>query len=382
MDHILGQTKAIETLATQLAGDRVHHAQIFHGPAGVGKFTTALAFAQVLLCHTPQRDLNGRVTACGNCPSCRLLRGYRAGGPANGSAADSDADAGELAEAAHPDLHIVTKQLAAFSDDPATRRRKQTTIPVEIIRQHVIGPAFRSAQLNHGKVFVVDEAELLNPAGQNALLKTLEEPPAGTTVILVTTSEDRLLPTIRSRCQRVAFVPLEEAHIEGYLAKHAPALDEPTRAWLVRFAAGSLGRAALAVAYDLGQWAKRVLVPIDGMTRGRATPGLGAAIHELEQGFAEAWVKRHDNASKEAANKTAGGLMAAMIAGHARHHLGQLAAKADPADPVAAEAQLSPWLAVIEAVEDAQSLLARNVNPALVADHLAASLHTALTRSP
>ncbi|MEM6552034.1 MAG: DNA polymerase III subunit [Planctomycetota bacterium] len=338
MDGILGQDKAMETLRAQVASGRVHHAQIFHGPSGVGKFTAALRFARVLLGED---------------------------GWAGGD---------------HPDLHVVTKELALYSDDAATRRRKLTSIPVEVVREHVLGPAFRSAQVSERKVFIIDEAELLNAAGQNALLKTLEEPPAGTTLILVTTSEDRLLPTIRSRCQRVAFVPLAEKHLSAYLdeREEAGAMSESERAWLLRFASGSLGRLVLALEYGLTGWARAVLGPVDGLVRGRASPGLGGVMQELQQGFAEAWVKRHDNASKEAANQTAGALMAAMLTDHARHHLGLLAAETEPDDPEGAEAKLGPWLGVIDAVEESRGLLGRNVNPSLVNDHLGVALHAVL----
>src|SRR5690606_4650358 len=117
----------------------------------------------------------------------------------------------------HPDLHVVTKELARYSEDRSTRERKLTQIPVDVLRTELIEPVYRAAQMGHGKVFIVDEAELLNDAGQNAMLKTLEEPPAGTTIILVTSIQDRLLPTIRSRCQRVAFVPLPDSVVSRWL---------------------------------------------------------------------------------------------------------------------------------------------------------------------
>ncbi len=383
----------MKTLYRQLDGGRVHHAQIFHGPQGVGKFTCASAFARVLLCHDPQRTqaspdasdspppneaaaLPNPVQACGNCPSCRLL-------PATEKLTDLDLQAARSSEDAaltspHPDLHILTKELAAFSDDAATRRRKQISIPVELVRQHVLGPAYRSSQLGHGKVFIIDQAELLNAAGQNALLKTLEEPPAGSTLILVTSSEDRLLPTIRSRCQRVAFVPLDTAILSADLDRRDVTLDPTDREWLLRFANGSLGRLDMALTFGLKTWARDIIAGLDRLARSRPAPTLGGRMHELQNEFAESWVKQHPNGSKEAANKLAASLMAALIGEHARHHLAQRAAKSIGEDLAADQALLDPWLAVIDAVQDAQSLQARAVNAALVSDHLAASLEDAL----
>ncbi|MEM9881582.1 MAG: DNA polymerase III subunit [Planctomycetota bacterium] len=375
MDRVIGQPHALDQLHAQLASGRVHHAQIFHGPAGVGKFTTALAFARVLLCHQPVADLTGRLSPCGTCRSCQLF-----GEPtADGSGEENSGGGG------HPDLHVVNKELARYSDDRQTRDRKLTTIPVEVLREALLGPAYRAPQLGHGKVFIVDEAELLNAAGQNALLKTLEEPPTseaggGTTIILVTSNEDRLLPTIRSRCQRIAFVPLPDAELDRYLQQHAADLEPVERAWLVGYAQGSLGRAKLALDHGLTEWASVVLGQLERLAMGHAAPRLGADLAERINGFAEAWVKAHANASKEAANKLAAGLMFSLIATHARQQLAKRAEGCDPADPVAAEAELSPWLAVIDALGVAEARLRSNVNLGLTCDGLASQIALALTQ--
>ena len=367
MHRILGQTHALDQLHAQLASGRVHHAHVFHGPPGVGKFTTALAFARVLLCHDRQTDpTDSRVAACGHCPSCRLFR-----------EPPDDAEGGALIFT-HPDLHVVNKELALYSDDAATRSRKLLTIPVEVLKQHLIGPAHRAAQLGHGKVFILDEAELLNATGQNALLKTLEEPPSsaggGTTIILVTAQEERLLPTIRSRCQRTAFGPLPDDVLYRFLERHAQDLEPVERAWLVGFAEGSLGRARLVLDYDLVEWARVIVPALDRLAEGTPAPTLGGDMAERVDAFAQAWVKAHDNASKEAANRQAAGLMFAVVAGHARQRLAALAEGLDPADPLAAEAALDPWLHTIGALRTAESRLYSNVNLALVFDGLAADL--------
>ena len=155
---------------------------------------------------------------------------------------------------------MVVKELALYSDSKQMRDRKLLRIPVEVVREALIEPAYRGSQLGHGKVFILDEAELLNLEGQNALLKTLEEPPPGTTIILITSSEERLLPTIRSRCQRTAFVPLPAQAVAAWLKAYAPEMsDGEEGGWLVRFASGSIGRAKLAVDYDLTAWSRTVL---------------------------------------------------------------------------------------------------------------------------
>ena len=374
MDHVLGQPHAIDLLDRQLSTGRRHHALIFHGPVGVGKFTAALAYARILLCHQAQPDLTGRVTACGACESCRLLRAIS---DDDDTPSDEHDDTFGLTTG-HPDLHVVRKELARYSDDRAVRDRKLTRIPVEVLRAALIEPAYLAAKLGHGKVFIVDEAELLNPAGQNALLKTLEEPPAGTTLILVTGNEDRLLPTIRSRCMRIAFHPLPDEAVEDWCDKHAPDLPADQRRALVRFAAGSLGRAEVIARFGLLSWFDTVLPILTRAGQGRPAPELGQTLYQFIDAFAADWVKAHANASKEAANKQGADLMWSLIATHARHRIAELADGCDPDDPIAGETLLDPWLRVIDATETAQQLLASNVNLSITCDHAAAAMQNAL----
>ena len=99
--------------------------------------------------------------------------------------------------------------------------------PVDVLRQHMIGgwtkdpprfheaPAYLTPLSAPAKTFIIDEAELIDTVGQNALLKTLEEPPRRTYIFLVTSRPERLLPTIRSRCQHVRFVPLDHASMDA-----------------------------------------------------------------------------------------------------------------------------------------------------------------------
>ena len=449
MDHILGQDKAIGQLLAQLASGRVHHAAIFHGPQGVGKFTTALAYARLLLCHQPATTLAGLPEACGTCKSCRLLpppgstpgsSSSRDGGQASPDAgasfltaqqpdasappADepaSDAmDAGLLAmSSAHPDLHVITKELARFSSDAQVRSRKLTQIPVQVIDEALIGPVQQAPQLGHRKVFILDEAELLNATGQNRLLKTLEEPPGApgsTAIILVTSSEDRLLPTIRSRCMRIGFLPVEDRHIRQWLEQQIRAAGEtadeklpglpggpgaglPGVDWMVRFAEGSFGRAKLAWEYGLSAWASQVLPAIDGLAKRRLDGELGGRMTSLINTFASDWVDRHDQqakqfaqlvdasdasgklTSKEAANKVAADLMWSMLASHARQRAREAAADCTPGDLPASEARLEPWLGVIDATEHARQLAASNVNMSLVCDHLVLQMTRSLARA-
>ncbi len=376
MENIVGQNRAIEQLQTVLRSGRMHHAYTFCGPAGIGKFTTAAAYARVLLCHGRQSDLAGNTAACGECASCRLLMDT-----ATGDGLDT---------AAHPDCHVIRKELVADSSIANLRRRKQTNIPIDLLRELMIGgetddkkfhesAAFQSAHLSHGQVFIIDEAELLDPQGQNALLKTLEEPPAQTYIILVTASVDRLLMTIRSRCQPVVFVPLSDAAVADWLDQRPDLPSDADKRWLITFASGSLGRAQLAIDYELGEWAQSILPQLDAMAQGRYPDQLGAEMAARIDTFAKAWVDEHENASKEAANKRAAGLMWAVVTQHARSRITELATDCDPHDPAAAETVMTPWLGMIDSANKAQHELNANINPGVVTDHLVSMIYRSFT---
>jgi len=198
---IVGQGEAIARLQRGLEGQRRPHAYLFAGPVGVGKRTTAVALARTLLCrnaHTqpnqgylphlgadfPLRD------ACGRCDDCRMV------------------DAGS-----HPDFLLVYKELAQYHEDPTVRQRVMQELGIDVIRSFLIAPAGRSPARGQHKVFVVREADLMSGAAQNSLLKTLEEPPPGVTIILLCQQAEELLPTTVSRCSLVRFGPLPREFI-------------------------------------------------------------------------------------------------------------------------------------------------------------------------
>ena len=319
---ILGQDRALEALSASLAGGHVHHAWIFHGPAGVGKCTTAMEFARLLLDPTVDP---------------RLLESFRA---PTGTRTASLVDSGT-----HPDLVVISKERTEDSTIASVRDRKQTNIPVDLLRELMLGgevdgrmldaPVARTAYLGHGKVFLIDEAELLDQVGQNALLKTLEEPPPGTYIILVTTREDRLLPTIRSRCQRVAFRPLDAEAMKTWLARGdaaaALAGDRESLEWLLRFADGSPGEFSVAFRRGAHAWAKEILPGFRGLERGTFDPRLAERLAELIAECAESIVKEHPKASKDAANRLGSRLLLGTLALHVRDGIREAAAAGDEA---------------------------------------------------
>jgi DNA polymerase-3 subunit delta' len=338
---ILGQPLAVAALSRALASGHVHHAWIFHGPVGVGKFRAAKAFARLLLDPEAGADARARLA------------------PPKGTRV-----AGLIEAGTHPDFHVIRKELAAFSESRELRDRKQMNIPLDLLRERMLGgiagdgrhhesAVFRTAALGHGKVFIVDEAELLDADGQNAMLKTLEEPPAGTTIVLVTQQEDRLLPTIRSRCQRVAFGPLGADAMRTWWEREGPKVDAADRAFLEAFAAGSPGMALMAAENGIADWNRELAPALDQLESGGYPAGLGDRMAEMADAFAKGVVDKDDSASKEAANRLATRLLAQLLGLRIR---AALARHAD--DPAAAER----WLAVTDALRDFEQQVRSNVS--------------------
>ncbi|MBK7404709.1 MAG: AAA family ATPase [Phycisphaerales bacterium] len=346
LDEVLGQGRAVGVLDASLASGRLHHAWIFHGPEGVGKFTTALAFAGVLLDPSSGPDLAGRVRPNSESETHRLL-----------------------GSGTHPDLHVVRKELAAVSRDDGVRKSKQTTLALEVVLEFLIEPAERTRSLTGasraGKVFIVDEAHMLGREAQNTMLKTIEEPAPGTVIVLVTPSEERLLPTIRSRCQRVAFGELDAAAMAAWMARSRLEVPEADREWALAFAGGSPGVLRAIVESGLGEWHRAIGPALEEMQRGVASIELGALFAKLVDEAASASVGGDAHASKDVANRLAARRMFRLVGESFRMAMRRAAAvgRTDEAE----------WAAgCIGLVEEAERQLGSNVSAGMVFENLAA----------
>lgn len=223
-DQLIGNERVKKLLARILEAGRLPGALLFTGEEGIGKKLFALEIAKALNCRSP----NG-VEGCGACPSC--VRISRLNYPQSN---DSD-DWKGIIWTDHPDVGLVN----------APKR----LLLVEQMRQIEREANFRPYE-GRARFFLIEDADKLNDASANALLKVLEEPPHTSHVVLLTSRPAMLLPTIRSRCQMIRFAPLAAEELENYLVKNklASAAEASIRA---RIARGSLGR---AIEQDFGEY--------------------------------------------------------------------------------------------------------------------------------
>jgi DNA polymerase-3 subunit delta' len=195
---IEGHARPISILKRALANNSLAHAYLFSGEQGIGKRMTACALAAAVNCPNARSE-----DGCGTCPSCR-----------------------KISTQGHPDVHFLEPD----GDE----------IKIEQIRQVQDYLALKPFE-GTKKILIVDGAESLNQASSNAFLKTLEEPPGDTLIILLTSLPQSLLATIRSRCQEIRFHPLPRRILAQALVQKR-GLSEEDAWFLAALAQGSLGR--------------------------------------------------------------------------------------------------------------------------------------------
>ena len=216
LKEVFCQDRAILLLQRAFASDKVPHAYIFAGLEGVGKFKTASELAKLLLCKKPTID-NDFADSCGSCQSCQA---FEAG--------------------SHPDFNHVYKELIEFTRE-GKGRTTPVDLPIDVIREFLIEKVPTKPTLSQRKTFIVREAEKLNAASQNCLLRVLEEPPEYCCIILLCTRLERLLPTTRSRCQIIRFGPIDERRVIEQLKEMG--MDQTEAQYFARLCQGSLGTA-------------------------------------------------------------------------------------------------------------------------------------------
>ena len=359
-DQLFGHERTVQLLQESILGRRSMPTWIFGGPFGVGKFTAAHLLAGLLLDpETRPED----------------VRAFRP---------RSDTDSGILmAAGTHPDLHVVRKEQALESPDPQVRERKQRSIPIAVLRQQIIGgqveghafdaPAYMKPIRGTGKVFIIDEAELIDQRAQNLLLKTLEEPPPRTWFILVTTRADRLLPTIHSRCQPAFFNPLDQQAMDAWRAQLDLEVPSEDLDWAIDFAEGAPGMVITALDQGLHDWARSLGPFVEELASGGYPTAMSEEMERCIEASAVAAEKADSLASKQAAGRKATGLMVGLLSSLMRRRmLDEL--RSDGGDP-------ERWANAIEMLSTTEARIEANVNRKMALAGLVADLVDELSRA-
>ncbi|MFC1926479.1 DNA polymerase III subunit delta' [Chloroflexota bacterium] len=212
MWQVIGQLKAVELLKHSLESGRLAHAYLFVGQPHVGKTTLAIKIAQAVNCEQEERP-------CGECRSCR-----------------------RIADGVYADVQFVGRQSDANSTDVSLKKE----IGIDQIRGVQQAAGLKPYE-GKRKVFIIESAEHLNEESANCLLKTLEEPPPHVLFMLLAANENRLLPTIISRCQRIELFPVPIPIMEQALVERWGAMPDKARV-LSRLCSGGIGWAVSALA--------------------------------------------------------------------------------------------------------------------------------------
>ena len=327
---------AREILQRLVVGGRVPNALLFAGPEGVGKKEFAIELARSFVCQRPNAELG-----CGECAACRRAGEFSI--PTFEKGPESD----RVFFGQHPDVGLVV---------PFRRNLR-----IDAIRALEREANFRPFE-GRARFFIVDEADKMNDASSNALLKTLEEPPATSHIVLMASREDTLLPTIRSRCQIIRFAPVSAQEIEQHLIATADFAPEDA-ALAAHVSGGSVGRALnivpasfrtqRAAMLDVARAAvtgnRRELLQIsEEINDARSKDELDEKLDVLEALVHDVWLLRNQSADAEIKNVDI------------RPELLKLAAEAD-------SKTLAKWMADIEVMHEN---LIVNINRKIATDSL------------
>ena len=225
-NNVIGHEEIIRHLQNAIKTGKISHSYIFAGEPGSGKRLLAGIYAMTLQCEA------GGENACGKCESCKRAIGKN-----------------------HPDIIMV-------------KHEKPNTISIDEIREQVVNDVDIKPYSSSHKIYISPDAEIMTPQAQNALLKTIEEPPEYAVIMLLTSNIDGLLPTIRSRCVRLDLKVVDDGLVKKYLMEHLHIPDYQAEID-ASFAHGSIGKAKEAATSqefaDITQKALKILKYADSM---------------------------------------------------------------------------------------------------------------------
>ena len=237
---ILGHEQIKEHFKNAVETGKISHAYILSGEAGMGRKSLANAFALSLLCE------KGMEEPCMQCHACR-----------------------QVLSGNHPDLIYVTHE-------------KPASIGVDEVREQINNTIMVRPYSSYYKIYIVDEAEKMTVQAQNALLKTLEEPPAYGIILILTANAGALLPTIQSRCVKLEMKPVRDDIVRRYLMEELKVPDYKANV-CVAFARGNIGRAKLLASSEDFDRVKEEAVTLLKYIHELETAEIVAAIKKINE---------------------------------------------------------------------------------------------------
>lgn len=238
LKDVLGQERALRILSGTLRRGRVPSAMLFSGDSGIGKRLAAINYAKAINCARPEG-----YDSCDECVSCH-----------------------KIGAATHPDVLTVTLENVEDTlslKEKTGKDKSRYEYPIEAVHK-IEEILYLSPYEGRKKIIIIDDADVMNINAANAFLKTLEEPPPDSLIILVSSSPDRLPDTIRSRCVQIKFYPLPLDGCKVVMSKH---IDEKDMDFVLNIA---MGRPGLAVSADLIKERERFTEILNGMIRGES----------------------------------------------------------------------------------------------------------------
>ncbi len=239
---IIGHQNIISQLRNAVKTERVAGAYLFTGVQGVGKETLASYFANLILCEAADEALK----PCGVCRACRKIQ--------NGN---------------HPDLHFIRPDGAQIKIDQIREMQQQ------IVFQPLEGPR---------KIYILTNTERLNDAAANAILKTLEEPPTASTLMLLTENIETIILTIRSRCQIIPLYPMHTKELTTELTKRF-SVDDETASSAAILSNGIVGKAITLIenGFSANRQVPDILSETDPMAAFRIAEQLEDNLESLDE---------------------------------------------------------------------------------------------------
>jgi DNA polymerase-3 subunit delta' len=322
---------------TRLLADRARlpHALLIQGAPGIGKVEFARALAAGILCESPREGL-----ACGQCPSCHWF-----------------------SQGNHPDFREIVPESAAEDEEDGeaetakAEKAKSVVIKIDQVRAVADFVALTTHRAGY-RVLLLHPADALHPNAANALLKTLEEPPPHTLILLVTAYPARLLPTIRSRCRTLALGTPDPREAVEWL--RAEAVDDPETALAAAGGAPLLAR-------DLAQ-------PEEAELRRRVVAELSKPSGADALAFAAAIDRPRMERFVYWLQTWVTDLLMVRLAGAPRHHVGAAAALSARAKT----ADLEALFELDRELAEARRLVSHPLNPRLLAEHLLMAYNRAI----